>query len=298
MQQMLDWDDLRIFLAAGQHGSLNKAAVALGIHRSTVLRRIDRLEAQLGQRVFDRGRDGVSLTAAGERLLPHSERIADETASLLQDADKDHGRPAGAIRAGATFNLAFGLLPRVIAGFRKAFPEITVDLIATPDGYSPVHPDDIDIAFRTLESGTKGHDEMVGRRLGHLPVAVYGSETYLRANAAPSAFEELGNHRIVSCGENLAHMAAVKWLAANSGMTEPVYRASSMLLLLAAARDGIGLACLPCYLGDREAALVRVLDLAPELGAELWILRHPHHRDTARMRAFSEFMSAHIPELL
>lgn len=298
MQHMLDWDDLRIFLAAGQHGSLNKAAVALGIHRSTVLRRIDRLEAQLGQRVFDRGRDGVSLTAAGERLLPHSERIADETASLLQDADKDHGRPAGAIRAGATFNLAFGLLPRVIAGFREAFPEITVDLIATPDGYSPVHPDDIDIAFRTLEAGTKGHDEMVGRRLGHLPVAVYGSETYLRANAAPSAFEELGNHKIVSCSENLAHMAAMKWLAANSGMTEPVYRASSMLLLLAAARDGIGLACLPCYLGDREAALVRVLDLAPELGAELWILRHPHHRDTARMRAFSEFMSAHIPELL
>lgn len=298
MQHMLDWDDLRIFRATGHFGSLNAAADALGIHRSTVLRRIDRLETQLGQRLFDRGPDGVSLTAAGERLLPHAEKMADETANLLRDADVDHGRPAGLIRVGATFNLAFGLLPRVIGSFRDAFPEISVDLIATPDGYSPVHPDDIDIAFRTLEAGTKGHDEMVGRRLGDLPVAIYGSKSYLRENPAPTDFSDLQNHRLVTCGDNLAHMAATKWLTANTAGIDPVYRTSSMLLLLAAVREDIGLACLPCYLGEPEPGLVKVLDLAPELGADLWILRHPHHRDTARMRAFSEFMSNHIPDLL
>lgn len=295
---MLDWDDLRIFRATGHLGSLNAAAEALGIHRSTVLRRIDRLESQLGQRLFDRGPDGVSLTAAGERLLPHTERMADESAALLRAADVDHGRPAGVIRAGATFNLAFGLLPRILGQFRDAFPEISVDLIATPDGYSPVHPDDIDIAFRTLEAGTKGHDEMVGRRLGHLPVAIYGSKSYLRENPAPTRLSDLNTHKLVTSGENLAHMAAMKWLAANTAGTEPVYRTSSMLLLLAAVREDIGLACLPCYLGDPEPGLTRVLDLAPELGADLWILRHPHHRDTARMRAFSDFMSARIPDLL
>lgn len=298
MQHMLDWDDLRIFRATGHFGSLNAAAESLGLHRSTVLRRIDRLETQLGQRLFDRGPDGVSLTAAGERLLPHAEKIADETATLLRDADVDHGRPAGVIRAGATFNLAFGLLPRVLGAFREAYPEISVDLIATPDGYSPVHPDDMDIAFRTLEAGTKGHDEMVGRRLGQLPVAIYGSKSYLRENAAPTRISDLKNHKLVSCGDNLAHMAAMKWLMLNTSGKEPVYRTSSMLLLLAAVREDIGLACLPCYLGDREAGLTRVLELAPELGAELWILRHPHHLDTARMRAFSDFMSSRIPDLL
>ena len=298
MQHMLDWDDLRIFRATGHLGSLNAAAEALGIHRSTVLRRIDRLEKQLGQRLFDRGPDGVSLTAAGERLLPHAEKMADESAALLRGADVDHGRPAGVIRVGATFNLAFGLLPRVLGQFRDGFPEIFVDLIATPDGYSPVHPDDIDIAFRTLEAGTKGHDDMVGRRLGHLPVAIYGSKSYLRKNPAPTRLSDLSAHKLVTCGENLAHMAAMKWLAANTAGTEPVYRTSSMLLLLAAVREDIGLACLPCYLGDPEPGLTRVLDLAPELGADLWILRHPHHRDTARMRAFSDFMSARIPDLL
>lgn len=298
MQHMLDWDDLRIFLAVGQFGSLNRAAKSVGIHRSTVLRRIDRLEQNVGQRLFDRSPDGVTLTAAGERLLPHAEKMADQTAGMLRDADIDHGRPAGAIRVGATFNLAFGLLPQTLAGFRDSYPEISVDLIATPDGYSPVHPDDIDIAFRTLEPGTKGHDEMVGQRLGSLPVALYGSDDYLKASPPLKNFEDLTSHRIVGAGDNLAHIAAMRWLSSSTGDINPVYRASSMLLLLAAARSGIGIACLPCYLGDSETVLTRVLDLPAEVGAELWLLRHPHHRDTARMRAFSEFMSAHIPELL
>jgi DNA-binding transcriptional LysR family regulator len=295
---MLDWDDLRIFLAVGQHGSLNGAAKVLGFHRSTVLRRIDRLEKQIGQRLFDRSPDGVTLTAAGERLLPHAENMADQTAGMLRVADVDHGRPAGAIRVGTTFNLAFGLLPRTLARFRVSFPEITVDLVATPDGYGPVHPDDIDIAFRTLETGTKGHDEMVGRQLGSLPVALYGSEKYFAEFPPPQQIEEIATHRIVTGGDNLSHIAAMRWLASKTGGLEPVYRASSMLLLLAAARDGVGVACLPRYLGDRETGLRRAIDLPAEVGAELWLLRHPHHRDTARMRAFSDFMSAYIPELL
>ena len=298
MQHMLDWDDLRIFLSVGQLGSLNGAAKALGIHRSTVLRRIDRLERQIGQRLFDRSPDGVSLTAAGERLLPHAENMADQTAGMLRDADIDHGRPAGAIRVGTTFNLAFGLLPRTIAHFRDRFPEITVDLIATADGYSPVHPDNIDIAFRTLEPGTKGHDEMIGRQLGSLPVALYGSDEYFEKFPPPRDIADIAGHRIVTGGENLSHIAAMRWLASKTGEMLPVYRASSMLLLLAAARDGVGIACLPRYLGDGESRLRRVADLPPEVGAQLWLLRHPHHRDTARMRAFSDFMSAHIPELL
>ncbi|MGB0630789.1 MAG: LysR family transcriptional regulator, partial [Alphaproteobacteria bacterium] len=80
---MLDWDDLRIFHAAAHHGSLNRSAAALGIHRSTVLRRIERLEAAIGQKVLERGPEGVLLTAAGERLLERTERIAEETGDLI-----------------------------------------------------------------------------------------------------------------------------------------------------------------------------------------------------------------------
>ena len=131
----MDWDDLRIFHAVAQAGSLNRAAATVDLHRSTVLRRIERLESALGQRLVDRGTDGISLTAAGERLLPHTERMLDEAVGLAEIADRDPGRPAGRIRVGATYNLAYGLLPKVIAEFRDAFPDISVELAATPDGY-------------------------------------------------------------------------------------------------------------------------------------------------------------------
>ena len=109
---------------------------------------------------------------------------------------------------------------------------------------------------------------------------------------------DLADHRLIMGSENLAHIAAVQWLENVCKPAAPVYRASSMLLMLSAVRDGIGLACVPRYLGDREKDLVRVLELDATLAAELWILRHPHHRDTARMRAFSEFVSNCIPDLL
>ena len=295
---MLDWDDLRIFHVAAQHGSLNRAAAALDVHRSTVLRRIERLEARIGGQVFERGPEGIVLTAAGERLLTHTERIAEETSGLAESAVGNDGRPAGAIRVGTTFNLAFGILPRVVAAFREAYPEITIDLIATPDGYAPLRPDDTDIGFRTLEPGTAGHDQMVGRRLGRLPVAIYGGQAYLEANRPPASLDDLERHRLVLGTENLSHIASFRRLEDGRGTAEPVYRVSSMLLMLAAVRDGLGLACLPRYLGDSESRLRRVLDLPVDLSPELWILRHPHHRDTARVRAFSEYVSHAIPDLL
>ena len=54
MQREVDWDDLRTLILVARAGSLAGAAGALGSHRSTVLRRIERLEARLGLRLFDR----------------------------------------------------------------------------------------------------------------------------------------------------------------------------------------------------------------------------------------------------
>lgn len=298
MQHPLDWDDLRVFLAVSDSRSLGDAAARLGIHRSTVLRRIERLEDALGNRLVARGHDGVALTGAGERLVRRTERMADEASGILGDADIDHGRPAGVIRVAASLNLSFGLLPPFIARFRETYPEIAVDLTATPDGFSPVHPEDVDIAFRALAPDSRGHENMIGRRLGALPVAIFGARSYLERHGTPRSGAGLAGHRIVSLVESFASLPSMGWLAAQPGLEEPVYRASSMLLLLAAVRAGIGIACLPSYLGAAEPALDMAFELAPEHGADLWILRHPHLRESARMRAFSEFMASAIPPLL
>src|SRR5438270_13236118 len=79
---MFDWDDLRVVLAIARAGSLGGAATRLGINQSTVFRRINRLEAELAVRLFERLPAGYVPTAAGERLLVTAQRMEDEALAL------------------------------------------------------------------------------------------------------------------------------------------------------------------------------------------------------------------------
>lgn len=299
MQHQIDWDDLHTLIAVARTGSLAGAATELGTHRSTVLRRIDRLEARLGVRVFDRTPQGLALTAAGERIAARVERMADEVDQVLQSTDADHGRPVGNIRLAATFNLGFGLLPKIIDRFRSAFPEITVDVIATLDGYSTIHPDQFDIALRTLDGDVADHAQMVGRRLGKLPLGVYGSKSYFAGKRpVPRSPKGLRQHKLLlGCGA-LSNLSGLRWFEKNQASNSVVYRASSMLLLLAAVREGLGLACLPCYLCDSDSKIVRAFDVPKEHCADLWVLRHAHSRDNARLRMFADFLAAELRQYL
>lgn len=292
--QQLDWDDLHTLIAVARAGSLAGAATALGTHRSTILRRIDRLEARLGMRVFDRTPQGLVLTAAGERVAAQVERMADAADEVLQSADADHGRPVGNIRLAATFNLGFGPLPKVIGRFRAAFPEITVEVIGTLDGYSTIHPDQFDIALRTLEGDVAKHEQMVGRRLGRLPLAVYGGKSYFTSRPIPRSLKALRQHKLLLSSGALSNLSGSRWFEGSLKSNAVAYRASSMLLLLAAVREGLGLACLPCYLCEGDSRLVRAFDVPKERCADLWVLRHAHSRDNARLRVFADFLASEL----
>jgi DNA-binding transcriptional LysR family regulator len=290
----VDWDDLRTLISVARAGSLAGAAGALGSHRSTVLRRIDRLEARLGLRLFDRTPQGLVLTAAGERVSPNAELMSDAVDEILRSVEADHGRPAGHIRLATTFNLAFGLLPCPIDRFRLAYPEIMVEVIGTLDGYSTIHPDQFDLGLRTLDRDPAGHEQMVGRRLGKLQLAVYGTKSYFADRPIPKSPKRLRQHKLLLGCSGLADLPAFRWLEQHVKDNTVVYRASSMLLLLAAVREGLGLACLPCYLCERDKTLVRAFDVPAEHCAELWVLRHAHSRDNARIRVFAEFLATEL----
>jgi DNA-binding transcriptional LysR family regulator len=230
--------------------------------------------------------------------MPHAESIEDEAANMLAAVDVDHGRPSGKVRVAATLNLAYGLLPRLVGRFRAAYPEIAVEVTGTADGFSAVHPDHFDIALRTLETDVRKHEHMVGRRVGKLPLAVYGARAYFAARKVPRRKQDIAGHRLLLGNGALADIAAMRWMSAVAVEAELVYRASSMLLLFAGVRDGLGISCLPRYLCEREPRLIRAFDVPEEHCADLWILRHAHHRDNARMRAFADFMASEFSKLL
>src|SRR5689334_19741204 len=102
---------LRVLREIAQQGSFSDAARALGYTQSAVSRQVAALEAIAGRRLFERGRDGVTLTAAGARLLPRAIRILDE----LDAAQRETDASAGPVRLGAFATAAAGLVPEALA---------------------------------------------------------------------------------------------------------------------------------------------------------------------------------------
>jgi DNA-binding transcriptional LysR family regulator len=287
MQESLDWNDLRSILAIARQGSLQGAARALGVNHSTVFRRLNALEARLGARLFDRSARGYALTAAGEHMLASAERVEDEILGLERRLLGGDVRLSGTLRVTTTDTLVHGLLGPHLQAFQAAYPAIELELV-TGNAFFDLSKREADVALRP--SRHPG-DAMVGRKLGEIAVALYGARDYLSACGRPSSSTALDGHALITGDASLGHLPATRWLAERTPAGATVLRCNSWLSQLAAARAGLGLAALPCFLADPAPELIRILPPEPALAGELWLLTHPDLRRTARVRAFMDTLA-------
>ena len=287
MQHHLDWGDLQSFLAIARSGSLQGAARTLGVNHSTVFRRLNAFEAALGARLFDRLPGGYVPTPAGEDLRVSAERIEQEAQAVERRLLGGDLRLSGSLRVTTTDTLAQGLLGPHLAAFHQRYPGIELELI-TGNAFFSLSRREADVALRP---GRQPEDAMVGRRLGTVAVAVYGAPSYLAQHPRPQSALDLGRHALISGDASLGHLPAVRWLASLAPAEAVVLRCNSWLSQLAAARAGLGLAALPCFLADGEPALERVLPPEPAIASELWLLTHPELRRSARIRAFMDHLA-------
>jgi DNA-binding transcriptional LysR family regulator len=287
MQVILDdWNELRLVLSVSRAGGLAGAAKALGIDHSTVYRRLQAIEAKLGVPLFERVNGGAYLpTATGERLATAGERMEDEALALARDLVGRDRRLEGRLRVTSSETLAYRLLTRHMAAFRAAYPGVTVEL-AIDNRVLSLSRREADVALRPMRPK---EGDLWGRKLADVAWTVYGSVAYCAARPPPTSPDELAAHALIGWEEGASGIKAADWLVAIAPSSAIVYRTSSLVNQLVAARAGMGLAVLPCYLGDPEPQLRRALPRpVPELARELWIVTHTDLKATARVRAFFE----------
>ena len=284
MQQRtgLPWDDLRLVFAIGSAGTLSGGARRLGIDHSTAFRRLGALEARLGVRLFDRARDGYAATAAGEAIIREAARFDEVVAALERRMAGEDLRPSGTVRVTTTDTL-IGVLAPEIAGFRKSHPEITVDLVVA-NAFLSLTRRDADVALRPA---TEAPENLTGRRLAGIATALYVARDFRVADRKSLAGEDW-----IGFDESLAHLGSARWLAAEVPADRIVARADSLMAACALAREGLGIAALPCYLADPDARLRRVAPPIDAMASSLWLLTHPDLRRVARIRAFLDFTAA------
>lgn len=287
----LAWDDYRFLLAVGRAGSLNGAAKRLGVSHATVFRRVNAIERALGVRLFERAREGYAPTPNGEEAIAAAAQIEARIAATERRLAGLDARPAGKVRLTTVEPLLNGLLPPLLARFRRAHPGIVLQVVAD-NQTQDLSRHEADLALRP---GGEPPEGLIGRKLARLASAVYRPRA-LRLPRGAGVEDLDGCDWLVPTG-NLAHIAMAQWLRRMQYDRRSVFGANSLLALRDAALAGMGLTVLPCYLGDRERGLVRVGAPVEAMGADLWLLSHPDLRRSERVRALAQALREGLREL-
>lgn len=285
-QRVENWDDLRFFLAVARHGGLSGAARALAVNQSTVSRRITALEEQLDARLFDRQARGYALTAVGEAMLVLAARVEDDVFAVDRSVSGADQALRGVVRITTVDEVLQAVAP-ALAEFRQAYPGIILD-VDTDLRAASLTRREADIALRPGFAPTE--PDVVGYKLVGMSYAFYASPAYVDARGRPRRVADLRRHDLIGFA-NERRQSILRSLVEEP---EVVFRAHGMPAQAIAARAGIGIAYLPRFMGEPDADLVRVLAPKVDHGFHLWLLIHADLRQTARVRAFVEALSASV----
>lgn len=278
---MTDWNEFRIVLAIARAGSLAGAAKDLGHDHSTVFRWLNALEKRKAVQLFDRTSGQYVPTEAGEQMVLAAERMEAEALALDRSIAGQDRRLSGKLKITSSETLAYRILNEVLAGFRREHDGIEIELLVDNRQLDLLRRE-ADIAIRA----TRPHEgDLFGRRIASTPWTFYGSAMYLSDHGRPTDLASLSGHAIIGWDSG-AVATASEWLTQNISPHAFAYRTSSLINQLMAVKAGLGLALLPCYLGDQEPDIERILEPLDGLTRELWLITHKDLRNTARVRAF------------
>lgn len=276
----MNWDDIRLFLTTAEEGSFRQAAGKLNLGHSTLSRRIDALEHDLGTKLFNRQSRGLTLTPAGKEML-------DTAVSMNQQFDQLQIRmfgqdktPRGNIKLTVPGLLLNYLLIDSLNRFCEEWPEISID-VNTSLSLLDLSAKEADIAIRmTNHPG----EQLIGRKIGVYCEAAYASEIYLENFTNQN--ERV--HQWIHPGGDYKFEAEL----ANAYTTEQEHKIQLVVPDIDAqmhfAERHVGIAMLPCLMADRNPQLKRISSIVHR--SDIWLLAHKDSRENTRMQLFREFL--------
>jgi DNA-binding transcriptional LysR family regulator len=276
-----DLNDLRVVSAIAQEGTLAGAARRLRVNHATMFRRLQSMEATLGVRLFERTGGRYTPTPEGEVLAAAGARIEDTAADVLRQVAGRDLRPSGLVRITTTDTLAQTIVPSVLAPLRGQYPDIHVHLHTTNE-LQNLSRRDADIAIRP-SAEPPGH--LLGRRVGVVGYAVYGERRSLAVwRGQGDVRPAWATAPWIAVDDSLSQHRSLAWLKRHVPLHDVPMRCSSFMSVAHACASGLGLAVLPCCVGDALPSLARAGDRLTELDTDAWLLTHADLRDTARIR--------------
>ncbi len=248
MKTTMDLAAIQAFAKVVQTGSFTRAAEALHTHKAHLSRVVSQLERELGARLLERTTRSLSLTEVGREFHERSAAILAAVEDARLAVAQSQGEPRGTLRL--TCGVEFGML--AVGGwinrYLAQYPQMKVDAEITGRIVDVVH-EGFDLAIRV---GTLPDSTLAARRLGALTYALYAAPGYLRQRGTPRSPRDLAPHELLVFAPA---GGAAAWPLHKQGETvritpQPRFRATNSFAVRDAAASGLGIALLPCMIGD------------------------------------------------
>ncbi len=283
----MNWDDFRYVLALARGGTLAKAATSLGVHYTSVARRIERVESDMGARLFDHGRREHVLTDAGQELVQVAERMENEVFALDRELLGKDTRLSGPLRIATVPSVAGGLAADM-AEFAAAHPDIDLQITCAV-GMHNLTRREADVALR-VSGAPPPH--LIGRRV---------TEMFLAPFAAQSLVDRMGDRPLsewpwIRVEQRLGGTLGANWLNTHApGWTGPMVLDDYSVVETVLSR-GVAAGFSALGLGVLYPQMVQIGPPLPH-SMGVWVLTHPDLRGTARVRAFMQFIAPRLKRI-
>ncbi|MEO0913400.1 MAG: LysR family transcriptional regulator [Pseudomonadota bacterium] len=281
------WTELRTALTVARLGTVKAAAADLGVHRATVNRHIETLEAAFETPLFLRHARGYALTEAGGDLLEVAGRADEMFADLEGRSRGKAGTLSGKLIVTALAMAAPTVVP-AIREFHRAHPEIEIEFLAGAQRarleYGEAH-----VAIR---AGPKPEEPDYVVRL-HRTVrwGLYASKGYVAEHGVPDGLDFRG-HRFVGPSGNAPFLPFDDWMAAHVARSAYALHTVDLNVIRVAVCAGLGLG----FVDEQDAAmcgpLVEILPPTDEMSLSLWTVTHVDLHRTDKVQAFLKCLQA------
>jgi DNA-binding transcriptional LysR family regulator len=288
------------FITVANEGSFSRAADRLGIGRSAVSRSVQKLEGQIGARLFCRTTRATSITREGELFYRNCRPGVDRILQALEEMrDLREGPPRGLLKISAPHGFGRKVVAPLMAEFRARFPAVTFEL-RLEEGVDDLATHGVDVAFR---DGRLDDSQIIAKQLIPMQMHVCASPRYARQHGLPGSVDELAAHACIN--QRLANGRLQSWDFKVDGQKRSITPEAAIVvndpeLAMRAVLDGQGLAQLPAYQVSealRDGALAACLeqDAPDDRGHYLCYLSR--QQLPKRIRAFIDFMTTSIRAL-
>ncbi|ASU38411.1 LysR family transcriptional regulator [Herbaspirillum sp. meg3] len=253
-------DEMRIFIAVVEAGSLSAAAEVLEQTTSGISRALTRLEEKLGTSLLTRTTRRMELTEEGQVFLAQARDIIAAMERAEESIRIRSQKPVGKLRVDASAPFMLHCIVPHVAAFREAYPDIELDL-TTNDRFIDLVEQRTDIAIRI---GELQDSSLHAKPLTSARLQLLASPEYLRRHGTPKTVKDLDSHQLIGFTqpEGLNHWP-LQYEDGDRYPIKPSCRASSGETIRHLAIHGQGIACLSNFMSDADVAegrLVRVLE--------------------------------------